>query len=179
MPQSSQQKARVVFTLSLASRIITYHQSKLIIADWVGVVNDYRRGRAGAVSHTVLQSMWTWQIKRKKKKEVVWWWWLGGCGSAICYRLGNYRLSRRPKSQRLNKEMKRNLRKMDESPGKHPPFHSSCIADDNQCAPVLSLRALTRCASEKAWEGGVAERWGSGVDRKIERACVYVSVCNE
>lgn len=43
--------------LSLASRVITYHQSKLIIADWVGVVNDYRRGRAGAVSHTVLQSM--------------------------------------------------------------------------------------------------------------------------
>lgn len=43
--------------LSLESRVITYHQSKLIIADWVGVVNDYRRGRAGTVSHTVLQSM--------------------------------------------------------------------------------------------------------------------------
>lgn len=36
------------FTLSLESRVITYHQSKLIIADWVGVVNDYGRGRAGA-----------------------------------------------------------------------------------------------------------------------------------
>lgn len=37
---------------SLESKVITYHQSKLIIADWVGVVNDYRRGRAEAVSHT-------------------------------------------------------------------------------------------------------------------------------
>lgn len=45
-----------------------------------------------------------------------------GCDSSIWSPLGNYRLSRRPKSQRLNKEMKRNLRKMDEPPGKHPPF---------------------------------------------------------
>lgn len=36
---------------SLESKVITYHQSKLIIADWVGVVNDYRRVRAEAVSH--------------------------------------------------------------------------------------------------------------------------------
>jgi len=34
------------------------------------------------------------------------------------------------KSQGLNKEMKRNLRKMDESPGQHPLL-SSCI-DDNR-----------------------------------------------
>lgn len=50
-------KSHRCFMLSLESRVITYHQSKLIIADWVGVVNDYRRGRAGTVSHTVLQSM--------------------------------------------------------------------------------------------------------------------------
>lgn len=36
---------------NLESKVITYHQSKLIIADWVGVVNDYRRVRAEAVSH--------------------------------------------------------------------------------------------------------------------------------
>uniref|UniRef100_A0A3Q2Z9Q2 Gastrulation brain homeobox 1 n=3 Tax=Percomorphaceae TaxID=1489872 RepID=A0A3Q2Z9Q2_HIPCM len=39
---------------------------------------------------------------------------MGGCGGSP---LGNDRLSGRPKSQRLNKEMKRNLRKMDEPPG--------------------------------------------------------------
>lgn len=55
-PQYSN-KGHRCFTLSLESRVITYHQSKLIIADWVGVVNDYRRGRAGTVSHTVSQSM--------------------------------------------------------------------------------------------------------------------------
>lgn len=82
------------------------------------MVNDYRRGRAGAVSHTGLQSM----VKPGKRGR------RGGGGGrrrgdpSIWSPLGNYRLSRRPKSQRLNKEMKRNLRKMDEPPGKHPLF---------------------------------------------------------
>lgn len=58
-PQYSD-KSRRCFTLSppFASRVITYHQSKLIIADWVGVVNDYRRGRTGAVSLAPFCSQW-------------------------------------------------------------------------------------------------------------------------
>lgn len=53
-----------------ASRVITYHQSKLIIADWVGVVNDYRRGRTGAVSLAPFCSQWwTWQKGRRAWRE--------------------------------------------------------------------------------------------------------------
>lgn len=135
-------KSRRCFTLSLASRVITYHQSKLIIADWVGVVNDYRRGRAGRVSHTVLQSM-----VDLAKGEEGW-----GCDPSIWSPLGNYRLSRRPKSRRLNKEMKRNLRKMDEPPGKHPlfiplvlPMITNALSSYLSLSLFLSARTHTRC----------------------------------
>lgn len=46
------QQRRRCFMSCLESKVITYHQSKLIIVDWVGVVNDYRGGRSKAVSHT-------------------------------------------------------------------------------------------------------------------------------
>ena len=67
--------------------------------------------------------------------------WRGGDPS-IWSPLGNYRLSRRPKSQRLNKEMKRNLRKMDEPPGKHPlfiPLVLQMITNALSPSPSLSL----------------------------------------
>ena len=75
--------------------------------------------------------------------------WRGGDPS-IWSPLGNYRLSRRPKSQRLNKEMKRNLRKMDEPPGKHPLFIplvlqmiTNALSPSPSLSLSLSLSALT------------------------------------
>lgn len=67
----------------------------------------------------------------------------GGGDPSIRSPLGNYRLSRRPKSQRLNKEMKRNLRKMDEPPGKHPLFIPLVLQMiTNALSPSRSLSAL-------------------------------------
>ena len=101
------------------------------------MVNDYRRGRAGAVSHTVSQSMVENLAKKRGKREEE-----EGRPVYLVSPLGNYRLSRRPKSQRLNKEMKRNLRKMDEPPGKHPLFIPLVLQMITNALPLsLSLSA--------------------------------------
>lgn len=134
-PQYSH-KSRRCFTLSPASRVITYHQSKLIIADWVGVVNDYRRGRAGTVSHTVLQSM-----VNLAKVEEDW-----GAATRLFGLHWETTASQYGQKVRLNKEMKRNLRKMDEPPGKHLLFFSLVLQMiTNALSLSLSLSLLTRC----------------------------------
>lgn len=84
-----------------------------------------------------------------------------GGGGSIWSPLGNYRLSRRPKSQRLNKEMKRNLKKMDEPPGKHPLFI-------RLVSQMITNDAHSRlCLSEGSHRGGVAK----------SRARVFMSQC--
>ena len=124
------------------------------------MVNDYRRGRAGAVSHTVSQSMVENLAKKRGKREEE-----EGRPVYLVSPLGNYRLSRRPKSQRLNKEMKRNLRKMDEPPGKHPLFIPLVLQMITNALPLSLSLSLSLCARCEEGEGGVAKER----ERKRER----------
>lgn len=101
------------------------------------MVNDYRRGRAGTVSHTVSQSM----VKPGKRGGGL----RGGGGVRLFGLHWETTASQDGQKVRLNKEMKRNLRKMDEPPGKHPLFIPLVLQMiTNALSPPFSLRAHTR-----------------------------------
>lgn len=67
--------------------------------------------------------------------------------------------------------MKRNLRKMDEPPGKHPLFIPLVLQMITNALSPSPLRAHTVC--RRSAEGGVAER--GELDRRRER--VFMSQC--
>lgn len=70
--------------------------------------------------------------------------------------------------------MKRNLRKMDEPPGKHPLFIPVVLQMiTNALSPSLSLR--THTVHRNGAKGGVEERGEGEVDRQGER--VFMSQC--
>ena len=147
----------------LEYKVITYHQSKLIIVDWVGVVNDYRGGRSKAVSHTASS-----QYGLRER---------GGSAHLFGIHWETTASQGGQKSQKLNKEMKRNLRKMDESRGQHPPL-SPCIADDKHCSFMCECVCVCVREREKEREREEGHR-DCARERETERDCVYVSVCDK
>lgn len=62
--------------------------------------------------------------------------------------------------------------------GNTPPFHSPCIADDNQCALASLFSLRTHTALRSGAEGGVAEKGGE-VDRRRERVFMPQCVTNK